>query len=227
MSDDRTGAAVTAARHSGNGSGRSLAGADPVRFGGWSDYGEWADHDFRERSPAEETVVNGRRPIVVEVMTAVVPIKLPEEPEGDAESKEVCRIFPPGEYEQVSGADFLLEVDHPSALIRPYLGIGPAAGMRDDLGLETIIETVQPYATLPLKSLSTDQRMVYRTCSMPQSVAEIAVAIEAPIGLTTMIISDGIDRGFLRVHSTALPTVGGLPSIELLRRVHRGLSRLS
>ncbi|KFU75658.1 DUF742 domain-containing protein [Amycolatopsis lurida] len=199
---------------------------EPVRFGGWSDYGEWADHDFRERDPAEETAVNGKRPIVVEVMTAVVPIKLPEDPQDDSELREVCRIAPPEEYERASGADLMLEVGHSAALVRPYLAIGTASTSRNDLGLETIIETVQPYGTLPLKSLSTDQRIVYRTCSQPQSVAEIAVAIEAPIGLTTMIVKDGIDRGFLRVHSTVLPTVDGLPSIELLRRVHRGLSRL-
>jgi hypothetical protein len=200
---------------------------EPIRFGGWSDYGEWADHDFRDRNASEESVVNGKRPIVVEVMTAVIPIKLPEDPEDDSQFREVCRIMPPDDFESVVGVDFMLEVDHPSALIRPYLGTGRLSEIRDDLGLETMIETVQPYATLPLKSLSTDQRLVYRTCSMPQSVAEIAVAIEAPIGLTQMIISEGIDRGFLRVHSKVTPTVDGLPSIELLRRVHRGLSRLA
>ncbi|WIX98192.1 DUF742 domain-containing protein [Amycolatopsis mongoliensis] len=169
----------------------------------------------------------GNQPVVVEVMTAVAPIRLPDEPEDDSQLRGACRIVPPDEYDNVEGIDFVLEIDHPSALVRPYLGTGQSAEIRDDLELETMIETVQPYATLPLNSLSAEQRLVYRTCSMPQSVAEIAVAIEAPIGLAQMIITDGIDRGFLRVHSIATPTVDGLPSIELLRRVHRGISRLA
>lgn len=218
--------AVTAAA-AGRTPGRLPAFAgEPVRFGGWADYGEWADHDFRDRGPSDEPGAGGNRPIVVEVMTAIVPIHLPEEQEEEFEIREVCRISPPDEHEPGAAADFTLEVD-PSALVRPYLGADRPAEAGADLGLETMIETVQPYATLPLKSLSADQRRVYRTCSLPQSVAEIAVAIGAPIDLTQLIIGDGIERGFLRVHSTAPPTVDGLPSLELLRRVHKGLSRLS
>ncbi|MDQ7810898.1 DUF742 domain-containing protein [Amycolatopsis sp. A133] len=215
---------AVAAAAAGRSPGRLPAAGEPVRFGGWSDYGEWADHDFRDRGASDEPGAGGKRPIVVEVMTAVVPIHLPEEPAEEFEIREVCRISPPGE--DGAEADFTLEVD-PSALVRPYLGAGRPAKAGADLGLETMIETVQPYATLPLKSLSADQRRVYRTCAVPQSVAEIAVAIGAPIDLTQLIIGEGIERGFLRVHSTAPPTVDGLPSLELLRRVHRGLSRLS
>ncbi|MFI7123157.1 DUF742 domain-containing protein [Amycolatopsis sp. NPDC049868] len=212
----------------GEGPGHAKSrGGEPVRFGGWSDYGEWADHDFRERGPAEEPIGNGQRPIVVEVMTPVVPIKLPEEPEDDFVSRTYCSILSPHDGDNFEGADLLVEVDHPAALIRPYLGAGGQAGTRHDLAFETMIETARPYATLPIESMSDDQRSVCRLCATPQSVAEIAVAIGAPIGLTQMIISDGIDKGFLSVHSTAPPTVGGLPSIELLRRVHRGLARLA
>lgn len=222
MTDER---AVTTTRYPG-GSVRPAV-AEPVRFGGWSDYGEWADHDFRDREPSEDVVVNGKRPIVVEVMTATVPITLPEEPEEEYEIRDGCRISPTDQgYGGLAGPGYMLEVD-PSTLVRPYLVADWSVDTGDDLGLETVIETVQPYATLPLKLLSADQRRVYRTCSIPQSVAEVAVEIEAPIGLALVIIREGLNRGYLRVHSTAPATVDGLPSIELLRRVHNGLSRLA
>ncbi|WP_191257691.1 DUF742 domain-containing protein [Amycolatopsis oliviviridis] len=199
---------------------------DAVRFGGWSDYAEWADHDFRDRKPHEEPTSTGQHSVVVEVMTAVVPITLPEEPADDYVSRTSCRIVSPEGYDDVEGIDLLLEVDDQTALVRPYLGFDTQPGMRHDLALETVIETTRPYSTLPIATLGEDQRLVCRACVTPQSVAEIAVGIGAPIGLTQMLIGEGIDRGFLRVHSSALPTKDGLPSIELLRRVHRGLSRL-
>jgi hypothetical protein len=220
-------AAVATERRNGNPTRPVPGVTEPVRFGGWSDYGEWADHDFRERNPSEESGSNGHRPIVVEVMTAVVPINLPEEPEDDFVTRTYCRISSFSEYDSVEGSDLMIEVDHQVALIRPYLGFDDQLDARHDLAFETMIETARPYATLPVDSLSEDQRLVCRICAKPQSVAEIAVALDAPIGLTQMVISDGIDRGFLRVYSTATPTVDGLPSLELLRRVHRGLSRLA
>ncbi|MGW4132332.1 DUF742 domain-containing protein [Amycolatopsis japonica] len=201
---------------------------DPIRFGGWSDYAEWAEHDFRDRKPNEEPTSTGQHAVVVEVMTAVVPITLPEEPaDDDYVSRTSCRIVSPDGHDDVEGIDFLLEVDDQMALVRPYLGSDAQAGTRNDLAFETVIETTRPYSTLPIATLGEDQRMVCRTCVTPQSVAEIAVSIGAPIGLTQMLIGEGIDRGFLRVHSTVPVTKDGLPSIELLRRVHRGLSRLA
>lgn len=196
---------------------------EPARFGGWSDYGEWADHDFRERNPGDEPKSPAQRPVVVETVTLDYPITAPVEPD-DFETRVSCRITSadPG----AEDADLTLDLEDSSTLVRPYVRSGGQSDIGHDLSFETMIETAQPYATLPLREMSEDQRQISRTCATPHSVAEIAVAIEAPLGLACAILSDAIDKGYLRVRSEELPTVDGLPSLDLLRRVHAGLSRM-
>ncbi|MCK2244250.1 MULTISPECIES: DUF742 domain-containing protein [unclassified Crossiella] len=209
--------------------GERADGAEPVRFGGWADYGEWADHDFRDRSPFEEPGRGGGRPVVVEALTEVTPIRVLAETEGESGTRRSCRIAPAADYEdgiRFEAGDLTLDLDRTAPLIRPYVRSGGRSESSHELEFETMIAAARPYATLPQREMSQDERLVCRTCAVPQSVAEIAVAIEAPLGLARTIISDGIDKGYLRVHSISGPTAGGLPSLELLRRLYAGLARL-
>jgi hypothetical protein len=214
-----------------NGDGRTVssqnrhdsAGQEPIRFGGWTDYREWADHDFRDRSPVEEPGPAAQGAIVVEALTELVPIKVLVE-EKNAGTRKSCLVPSNG----IAAAD----LDEPapelgdSALIRPYVRSGGRSEVTHNLEFETVVEATRPYASLPIRDLTEDQRDVCRVCVVPQSVAEVAVAISAPLGLARTIISDSIDKGYLRVHDT-VAVVNGLPSMDLLRRVYSGLALLS
>ena len=114
-----------------------------------------------------------------------------------------------------------------SSLIRPYVRSGGRAESAHELGFETVLTTTGLCDTLLRQNqLSGDQRAICEQCVVPQSVAEIAVAIDAPLGLATVLISDAIEAGLLVVHPTA-PIVGGRPSMELLERVHAGIAKLA
>jgi len=203
---------------------RDPVAREPIRFGGWTDYREWAEHDFRERSPAEEPGPATQGAVVVEVLTDLVPIKVLVEEENHGTRKS-C-LMPSSGIAVVDLAPEPMLESAESALIRPYVRAGVQPDAKHDLEFETVVEGARPYGTLPIKELTDDQRHVCRVCVVPQSVAEVAVAISAPLGLALTIISDCIAKGFLRVHNT-VSIVDGMPSIDLLRRVYAGLSRLS
>jgi hypothetical protein len=160
----------------------------------------------------------------VEALTDLVPIRvLVEQHKG--ESRNSCLVPSSGlaEADLVEGVAF--EVGD-TALIRPYVRSGGDADVRHKLEFETMVEAARPYPTLPVSEMSDDQRDVCRVCTVPLSVAEVAVAISASLGLARMIISDSIDRGYLRLHNTP-STVRGRPSIDLLNRVYSGIARLA
>ncbi|QQQ74069.1 DUF742 domain-containing protein [Saccharothrix sp. 6-C] len=198
---------------------------DPARFGGWTDYREWAEHDFRDRRAAEEPGPPTDAAIVVEALTDLVPIKVLVREENSG-SRRSCLVPSSG----VGGPEIELgpapELGD-AALIRPYVRPAERPDVQDDdFGFETVVELARPLVSLPAGEMTDDQRAVCRVCVVPQSVAEVAVAISAPLGLTRTIIGECIGNDYLRVHETA-PLVNGLPSMDLLRRVYSGLSQLS
>ena len=198
---------------------------EPARFGGWTDYREWAEHDFRDRSAAEEPGPATDSAIVVEALTHLVPIRVLVEEENEG-SRRSCLVPSTGVAEPESEPDPVPELDD-AALIRPYVrSAGPPDVQDDVFGFETVVELARPFSSLPAGEMSDDQRAVCRVCVVPQSVAEVAVAISSPLGLTRTIIGECIKWDYLRVHETA-PMVDGLPPMDLLRRVYSGLSQLS
>jgi hypothetical protein len=202
---------------------QDVAAGEPVKFGGWADYQEWAEHDFRDRAPAEESGVRTQSAIVVEALTDLVPIRVLVE-EDSAGLRKGCLMPSNG----LAAVDLepLPEDLGDSAIIRPYVRSAWRSESLPDLEFETVVEAVRPYASLPVGELTEDQRHVCRICVVPQSVAEIAVMISAPLGLARAIISESIELGYLRVHQT-VSIKDGLPSLDLLRRVYSGLARLS
>lgn len=202
---------------------RNSTAIEATRFGGWADYREWAEHDFRDRTQAEEPGTGTQRAIVVEAFTNLMPIKVLVEEENTG-SRKGCLMPSNGLTAQDPGTDPAHELGD-SALIRPYVRGGDRTDVGPDIEFETLVETARPYATLPIKDLSEDQRYVCRLCVVPQSVAEVAVAISAPLELARTIVSDAIGKGYLRVHET-VSIVDGLPEMSLLRRVYSGLAKL-
>ncbi|PSL53354.1 uncharacterized protein DUF742 [Saccharothrix carnea] len=197
--------------------------AAPSRFGGWTDYREWAEHDFRDRSAAEEPGPATDTAIVVEALTHLVPIRVLVEEENEG-SRRSCLVPSTGMAEPEPEPDPVPELGD-AALIRPYVRAADRSDVPDDLGFETVVELARPFSLLPARQMTADQREVCRVCLVPQSVAEVAVGVSTPLGLTLAIIGECIGKGYLRVHETAV-IVNGLPSMDLLRRVYSGLSQL-
>jgi hypothetical protein len=203
----------------------SRGAPEPVRFGGWTDYREWAEHDFRDRSAAEEPGPATDAAIVVEALTHLVPIRVLVE-EENVGLRRFCLVPSTGVAEPEFELDPVPELGD-AALIRPYVRPAERPDVHDeDLGFETVVELARPFSSLPAGEMTDDQRAVCRVCLVPQSVAEVAVTISAPLGLTRAIIGECITRDYLRVHETA-PIVNGLPPMDLLRRVYSGLSQLA
>lgn len=202
---------------------RNPTALEPARFGGWTDYREWAEHDFRDRAPAEEPGPGAQHAIVVEALTDFVPIKVLVEEENTGDRKG--RLMPSnGLASPDPVAESARELGD-SALIRPYVRGGDPSDVAHDIEFETLVQTARPYAALPIKDLNEDQLYVCRLCIVPQSIAEVAVAISAPLELARTIVGEAIAKGYLRVHETA-SIVDGLPEMSLLRRVYSGLAKL-
>jgi hypothetical protein len=197
---------------------------DPVRFGGWADYREWAVHDFRDRAPTEESDGGSQSAIVVEALTELVPIKVLLE-EDSVGARKGC-LVPSNGLEAADPEPEPTSEVADSAIIRPYVRSSGRSAVKYELEFETLVEATRPYASLPVRQLTEDQRLICRACAVPQSVAEVAVAISAPLGLARTIISESIDQGYLRVHQTPSIVDGQLP-MELLRRVYSGVARIS
>lgn len=206
----------------------SLAAGNHVRFGGWSDYREWADHDFRPRGPVDE---KSSRISWVPAMTRLVELAPISQPESDA--RTVCLLAPSVEEWQVSldaddidvDYDLSFDVDSEDRLVRPYVRAGGRARTTHDLEFETVVSTTGLHRSWD-GELTDDQRRICAECESPRSVAEIAVGIEAAIGVTMVLIGDAIDQGLLLVHERT-PIVRGRPPLELLARLRGGIANLA
>jgi hypothetical protein len=203
------------------------------RFDGWSGYAEWAEHDFRARRPEELAgAQSSSSTLTIEVLTHLSPISLPD---IDMRSMDVsrlkCRVMPggngPGECFEDGILDIHLDIDIEANLIRPYVRTGGRVTPGHVLEFESILTSTglhENWSGDP--RLGNDQMVLCEHCQTPQSVAEIAASLSAPIGLVKVLISDAIDRGLLVLHDAA-PTFEGRPPVALLRRVHASLAKLT
>lgn len=221
----------------------STSNTQQGRFGGWADYGEWADRDFRLRTPAEEAGTGGSRTTVVEVLTQLSPVALPRWFVEDRvrDGRDLCRLPPGPDAAAECGppggsadgaAEGLAEdpaedLAEDAALVRPYIRSGGRAEAAHDLRFETVLTATGLHEDWPGgRALDEDQLRICRRCESPQSVAEIAVAIDAPIGVAKVLIGDALDLGLLVPHDTA-PIFDGKPPLALLKRVHASLAKLA
>ena len=111
-------------------------------------------------------------------------------------------------------------------LVRPYALVRGRTRVTDSpsLPVEAIVETTAAgvSANLPL-----EQGAIVRRCSEPCSVAELAVHLKVPVGVTRILVDDLLGAGAVRVH---LPVSAHLPDGRvdrvLLERVLAGLEAL-
>lgn len=208
-------------------------GGRPVgsRFGGWSDYQEWAERDFRPRDPDDEVGTHPPAALVVEVLTYLSPISLPDLQQAGAESAR-CQIHPGGVDSESACArddmiDIHLDIDLEASMIRPYVRTGGRVEAAHPLEFETVLSSTGLHENWSGDTeLAGDHLQLCEHCATPQSVAEIAVALNAPIGMVKVLISDAIDQGLLMLHETT-PISDGRPPVALLKRVHASLAKLN
>lgn len=106
--------------------------------------------------------------------------------------------------------------EEPSSLVRPYARTGGRTEVNRELRLETLISVDRSDVVLVM-----EHRRIVEICERTSSVAEVAAALPAPLGVARVLIDDLIELGVLTVH-----TGDSRPDEALLARVLAGLRRL-
>jgi hypothetical protein len=106
--------------------------------------------------------------------------------------------------------------EEPSSLVRPYARTGGRTEASRELRLETLISVNRRDVVLGM-----EHRRIVEICERTSSVAEVAAALPAPLGVARVLIDDLIELGVLTVH-----TGDSRPDEALLVRVLAGLRRL-
>jgi hypothetical protein len=112
--------------------------------------------------------------------------------------------------------DDLDDGEEPSSLVRPYARTGGRTSTNQELRLETLVTVERTDVVLVM-----EHRRIVEICLSTSSVAEVAAALPAPLGVARVLIGDLIEMGVLAVHTGA-----NLPDEALLHRVLGGLRRL-
>jgi Protein of unknown function (DUF742) len=125
---------------------------------------------------------------------------------------------PPPEYpaDDDRSWDDLDDDEEPSSLVRPYARTGGRTEASRELRLETLISVERSDVVLAM-----EHRRIVEICERTSSVAEVAAALPAPLGVARVLIDDLIELGVLTVH-----TGDSRPDEALLARVLAGLRRL-
>lgn len=90
----------------------------------------------------------------------------------------------------------------------------------DILRMETVVTTTPPALRAPL---GFEHAHIVQLCRRPMSLAELAAALDVPIGTAQELVADLICDGLLVVHAQVY---GDQPSVELLVRLHQGMRHL-
>ncbi len=109
-----------------------------------------------------------------------------------------------------------------SKRIRPYTLTGGRTRGRHDLLVEALISVPQYDPALP-ETLMPESRQLYELARSRVSIAELSVAVEAPLGVVRVLISDLVAQGVVYVHPTAHSYEH---DHEMLGRILDGLERL-
>ena len=83
------------------------------------------------------------------------------------------------------------------ALLRPFmLTGGRTQPMCDGLRIETQLHAAPAALSAPLRF---ESRRIVVLCQAPKSMADLAVALRAPLGVVRVIAADLITQGYLRI----------------------------
>jgi hypothetical protein len=223
-----------------------------VFYGGWGDYQQWADHDFRPRPAlARVDVPEQGGPSAIEHPVPPTPTMLPLGPRSvlpagrkSANRKAAKKLLP------LAPPPTPHPNRMPDPLFTPLAEVGPWPELPAPVPLSTEAsaprQLVRPYTrtggrthagyrleletllSTPLgrerdvAGLRSDHRAICHTCRMPRSTAEVAARLRLPLGAARVLIADVVTLGLLYVHEP--PT--NEPTMDLLYRIHAGLRNL-
>jgi hypothetical protein len=126
----------------------------------------------------------------------------------------------------VSAPDGEIEpVENAPALVRPYALVGGRthAGGSAPIPVESVVVT---QLDLERGTLVLERAAIVRLCERPQSVAEVAVALQVPVGVARVLVADLEAEGFVRVDLPPGSLRASGPDRTLLERVLAGLEAL-
>jgi hypothetical protein len=108
-----------------------------------------------------------------------------------------------------------------SSLIRPYVLTGGRTRPEGpDLPIESLVVTSP---TTKTDRLGYDHAKIANACLQPISIAELAAALDIPLGVTRILVSDLLADGVLDANPT---TDGSTPTPELIGRLIEGIRAL-
>ncbi|WP_084598634.1 DUF742 domain-containing protein [Actinoplanes subtropicus] len=94
-------------------------------------------------------------------------------------------------------ADEPAYVSDEDPVVRPFmLTGGRTTPLHDGLRIETLLRAAPAALSAPLRF---ESRRVVELCQQPMSVADVAVGLRAPLGVTRVIVADLIADGYLKV----------------------------
>lgn len=107
-------------------------------------------------------------------------------------------------------------------LVRPFAMTGGRTRSSDhDLNIITLVLTV---ATPTDDAVGWEREEILRLCRKPKSVAEVAAAVDLPLTVVKVLISDLIDRGYVVSRSPVLAR--HLQNASFLQVVLDGIEQL-
>ncbi|MEV6815884.1 DUF742 domain-containing protein [Micromonospora sp. NPDC051296] len=82
------------------------------------------------------------------------------------------------------------------AAVRPFLLTGGRTRpMQDGLRVETLLSAQPAALSAPLRF---EARRIVELCQRPTTVADLAVAMRVPLGVTRVLVADLLNEGYLR-----------------------------
>jgi len=82
-------------------------------------------------------------------------------------------------------------------IVRPFmLTGGRTRPLQDGLRIETLLRAAPAALSAPLRF---ESRRIVELCQQPMSVADLSVALRAPLGVVRVIVADLITQDYLRV----------------------------
>ncbi|WP_428965119.1 DUF742 domain-containing protein [Micromonospora fluostatini] len=89
-----------------------------------------------------------------------------------------------------------VELPEDHAVVRPFLLTGGRTRpVQDGLRVETILSARPAALSAPLRF---EARRIVELCQRPTSVADVAVALQVPLGVTRVLVADLLTDGYLR-----------------------------
>jgi len=97
-------------------------------------------------------------------------------------------------------------------VVRPFmLTGGRTRPLHDGLRIETLLHAAPAALSAPLRF---ESRRIVELCQAPMSMADLAVALQVPLGVVRVIVADLVTESYLRIEEQ----LSELP-IELIERI--------